>query len=394
MAGPAPTDVSIFYRRDGFDPGPDLAVAQREQPVTRVSDFWLYQDGDYWMVTRHADVRRVLGDSDTFGMHDPDRPPILADELINQDPPEHTRLRRILTPGFTVRRIRQLEPRIRRIVADHLDAMESRGAPADIVADFALPIPALVICELLGVPGDDRAGFQRRGEMIIDMALPLDDRLTARRHSHEYMTELVAMKRKHPEDDLLGSVIREHGDSVTDEELVGVGDLMMFAGHETTSNMLGLGTLLLLGHPDQADALRAMDHDDPMLDRAVEELMRYLSVVATPLARIARRDVELGGVLIREGESVVCQLPIANRDAAMGVGLDTFDITREPTSHVAFGHGIHHCIGAPLARMEMRIGFPALLRRFPGLRTTLPADGIPYNAHSAIYGLASLPVEW
>lgn len=394
MTDSAMPSVSIFYRRNDFDPGPELTRSRMEDPVRRVQDFWLYQDGEYWMVTRHADVREVLGDSARFAMHDPDRPPILPNELINMDPPEHTRLRRMLAAEFTVKRIRRLAPRIARIVTEHLDAMAGHGAPVDLVSEFALPIPSLVICELLGVPYQDRNDFQQTTRTLVDMSKPLDARMAANRAAHEYMMELVARKRKEPDENLIGMLIREHGDQVADDELVGVSDLLLVAGHETTSNMLGLGTLLLLRHPDQAARLRAATDDDPIVDQAVEELMRYLTVVATPLARIARRDVVLGGRYIRAGESVVCQLAVANRDERLGADMDRFDIGRKPTSHVAFGHGIHHCLGAPLARMEMRIAFPALLRRFPNLRCTLPADRVPYRTHSAIYGLESLPVEW
>jgi cytochrome P450 len=394
MASPADETVSIFYRRDGFGPGPDLVNSQRDRPVSQVRDFLLYRDSEYWMVTRHADVRQVLGDTAAFGIHDPDRPRVLPFELINMDPPDHTRLRRILTPAFTVKRIRELVPRIERIVADHLDTMESRGAPADIVADFALPIPSLVICELLGVPYVDRADFQRRSRLVLDMEVSMAGRLAASTQAHEYMADLVARKRRQPEDDLIGTVVREHGDDVTDDELTGTADLLLLAGHETTSNTLSLGTLLLLNHPDQAERMRTAADDDPVRDRAVDEILRFLSVVNTPLPRIARRDVELGGVQIRAGDYLACVLPIANRDTALGADVDRFDVGREPTSHVAFGHGIHHCIGAPLARMTLRVAFPALLRRFPGLRSVVSADCLPYRTHSVIYGLEALPVEW
>lgn len=394
MASAQRDDVSIFYRRDRFDPGSDLFSRQRDEPVGLVRDFWLYQVGEYWMVTRHADVRHVLGDAATFGLHDPDRPPILPDELSNMDPPEHTRLRRILMTGFTPRRIRQLAPRIERIVTDHLDAMAISGPPADIVADFALPVPSLVISELLGVPYADRAEFQQRTRTAVDLTVPMDDRMAATRHAHDYLAELVARKRRQPEDDLISAVLRENGDAVTDAEIVGASDLILAAGHETTANTIALGTLLLLEHPGQANRIRVAAADDPVLDTAIEEIMRYLSVVATPFARIARRDVELGGALIREGDYVICQLPVANRDSALGAGMDRFDIEREPVSHVSFGHGIHHCLGAPLARVELRIAFPALLRRFPGLRSALPPDRMPYRTQAAIYGLDSLPVRW
>lgn len=394
MADNSEESGSIFYRRDGFDPGSDLVELQRDAPVSHVSDVWLMGAGEYWMVTRHEDVRRVLGDSETFGMHDPDRPPLVPEELLNMDPPEHTRLRRMLTAGFTVHRIRRLVPRIAQIVDDRLDAMAAAGPPANLVSDFALPVPLLVICELLGVPYQDRDVFQRRANTAVDLALPMADRLQAAEDSRRYMTELVALKRKEPGDDFISLVLTENGDDITDTELANVAELLVVAGHETTTNMLGLGTLLLLAHPDQAELLRTAADDDPVIDRAVEELLRYLAVVTTSLARIARRDVELGGVTIPSGGRVVCELPIANRDTALGEDINRFDITREPLTHVTFGHGVHHCLGAPLARMELRIALPALLRRFPTLRSVLGIERAPYRKHAAVYGLDSLPVNW
>ncbi|MFJ4091442.1 cytochrome P450 [Kitasatospora sp. NPDC089913] len=386
--------VSIFYRRDGLDPGAALGEVQRGEPVRRVRDFWLHRTGDYWLVTRHADVRRVLADQETFAMHDPRRAPILPDELLNMDPPEHTRLRHVLTPEFTGKRIRALDPMIDAMVHALIDDMETRGPAADLMDAFALPLPLGVICALLGVPDPDRAAFHRWSRVTLDLGLPLEERIAAGRESRAYVAGLVAAKRRSPDDGMIGMLVREHGNAVSDAELAGVCELLLLAGHVTVSNTIGLGVLALLSHPEQADRLREAPEGDAVLDGAVEELLRYLSVSSTALARTACRDTEIGGVPIKAGDQVVCQLPVANRDPALGAGMDLFDIGRRPVSHVAFGHGPHHCLGAPLARAELRIALPALLRRLPGLALGCPADEVPYRVNNEVYGLHALPVTW
>jgi cytochrome P450 len=223
------------------------------------------------------------------------------------------------------------------------------------------------------------------------MKSSLEDRTAAAEESREYMATLVRRQRAHPGEDLLGRLVREHGDELLDEELVGLGALLLLAGHETTANMLGLGTLLLLRHPDQLAQLR----DDPaIVDQAVEELIRYLTVVSSPLVRTALEDVIIGGQLIKAGDAIICSLALANRDQALGESVNVFDVTRKYTTHVAFGHGIHHCLGAPLARLEMRIAFPALARRFPTLRVAVPPEEIPFRVGSFVYGVEALPVTW
>ncbi|MER5390282.1 cytochrome P450 [Saccharopolyspora sp. NPDC002686] len=386
--------------RVGFGPAPAVA-ALREQPgITRVPTPF---GPSAWMLTRHSDVRRMLGDAETFrngwGPEDldgltPDPRQLSGDHsgnLLSLDPPDHTRLRRMLTPEFTVRRMRRLEPRIVEIVDQHLDAMARRGAPSDLVADFALPIPSLVICELLGVPADDQAEFQERTNRQLDTTLPQDEKVELARRSLAYMNELVARARREPGEDLIGMLIRDHDDELTNAELVGIANLLLVAGHETTSNMLGLGTLALLRHPDQLALVR----DDPeSVPKAVEELLRWLSVVNGGSPRMATRDVEFEGCTIRRGDLVMFNLPAANRDPALIDDPDRLDITRETTPHLGFGHGIHHCLGAPLARMEMRIAFPALLQRFPNLHLAIPDVQVPFTTHQAIYGLENLPVAW
>jgi cytochrome P450 len=397
----APPALPLHMRRDHFDPVAELAEVREEEGIRRVtSTFGM----PAWLVARHDDVRDVLADATRFsnaGMMarslpgdtrtEEEKRRAMAGQMLATDPPDHTRLRRFLTPEFTVRRMKRLEPRIVEIVEEHLDAMEAAGSPADLVPAFALPIPSLVICELLGVPYSDRDEFQKRTARQLDLSIPMDERLALQREGREYMESLVARAKADPGEDMLGMLVREHGHEMTDDELAGISSLLLIAGHETTSNMLGLGTLALLRHPDQLALVR----DDPdAVVPAVEELMRWLSIVHTGVARTTTQEVELAGQTIPAGELVLCALPSANRDPSFIEEPDRLDVTRGAMGHLAFGHGVHHCLGAPLARMEMRIAFPALLRRFPGLASALPFDEIPFRAFHFIYGLHSLPVTW
>jgi cytochrome P450 len=404
--GQAPS-VPLHMRRDPIGPVDDLARRRAEAPVSLVEEPMGAVRFPAWLITRYEDVRAVLGDATSFsnsgeavhthlvavlGEEAAARVPMAGQRsLIGYDPPAHTRMRRLVAPTFTVRRMRGLRPRIEAIVAQHLDALAEQGPPADLVQAFALPVPSLVICELLGVPYADRAEFQRRTRTQLDLEIDLDERQAAFDASDEYMRALVRRQRVRPGDGLLGALVREHGDELTDRELAGLGSLLLVAGHETTANMLALGTLVLLRDPGQLALLR----DDPgIVDRAVEELMRYLSIVHHGVVRTATRDVIVGGMRIKAGEAVVCSLPAANRDPASVADPDVLDLTREPSPHVAFGHGIHHCLGAPLARMEMRVAYPALLRRFPGLRLAVPFEELEFRGSSIVHGVRALPVAW
>ena len=391
-APPAP----IHIRRNTFDPVPELARLRETAPITRVTLPW---GADAWLATRYHEVRQILGDAQRFRNGGMPEGPMRARNsgprndsgfLVGYDPPDHTRLRKLLTSEFTVARMRRLRPRVEAIVTEHLDAMAAAGSPADLVARFALPVPSLVICELLGVPYADRDLFQRLSRERLDISRDFDVRTAAGEAARAYMADLVASQRKSPGDALIGMLIREHGDEIGDHELAGVADLLLLAGHETTSNMLGLGTLLLLRHPDQIPLL----HDPARVEPMIEELLRYLSVVHSVIPRIAAEDVAFGDQVIMAGDPVLCSLPAANRDPALGADMDHVDFTRGMTSHLAFGHGIHHCIGAPLARMEMRIAYPALFERFPGLRLDIPFEDVEFRAMSVVYGVGSLPVSW
>lgn len=388
-------------RPAGFGPAPDVeALRNRPGPVQVPTLF----GPPAWLLTRHSDVRRMLGDAETFRngwtpadlQGDTARDPrqLSGDRsgnLLALDPPDHTRLRRMLTPEFTVRRMRRLEPRIVEIVDDHLDALERHGPPADLVSRFALPIPSLVICELLGVPPTDQDEFQTRTARQLDMTLGEEERTSLAAEALAYMQDLVARARRAPGEDLLGMLIREHADAMSNDELVGVANLLLVAGHETTSNMLALGTLALLRHPEQLALVR---DDDAAVPAAVEELLRWISIVNSGSPRLATSDVEFDDAVVRAGDLVLFNLPTANRDPAATDDPDRLDVTRGQTGHLAFGHGVHHCLGAPLARMEMRVAFPALLRRFPGLHPAVADEDIAWAPHKAIFGLEELPVAW
>jgi len=392
----------LHMRRDSFSPIPELRALRESEGVRAVTNAFGMQ---VYLITRHEDVKAVLADHERFSN---ERPPgfafqgvpqpsaeeearARAGNLLGLDPPDHSRLRRMLTPEFTIRRMKRLEPRIVEIVDAQLDAMENAGPPTDLVHHFALPIPSLVICELLGVPYDDRDDFQRRSAKQLDFSVPIPERQALQREARAYMATLVARARRHPGEDILGMLIREHGDQLTDDELIGVAGLLLLAGHETTSNMLGLGVLALLRHPDQLAVVR----DEPdAVGPAIEEMLRWLSIVQTAIPRITTTDVEVAGVSIPAGTLVFPSLPSGNRDDDFIDSPDVLDIGRGAPGHLAFGHGVHHCLGAPLARMEMRIAFPALLRRFPNLTLAQDFSDVAFRSWNFIYGLKSLEVSW
>ncbi|WP_234365553.1 cytochrome P450 [Streptomyces sp. RTd22] len=392
-------ELPLEMRRNGFDLVEELAQVRDGEGVLRTRSPF---GGTAYLVCRYEDVREVLSDPERFSsgrtpfdaageLDEDERARMRAGLLPAFDPPEHTRLRRILTPEFTVRRMRRLQPRVEEIVQTALDDLEQADKPADLVAHFALPVPSLVICELLGVPYADRAGFQERSARLLDTSSP-EQQAAARQEERAYMAGLVARARKEPGEDMLGMLIRDHGDDLSTDELVGIASLLLLAGHETTSNMLGLGTLALLRYPDQL----AMIRENPSLvEPAVEELLRWLSIVQGPaVMRTTTTDVEIAGHAIPTDSLLILSPPSANRDPAFIDDPDTLDLSRGAIGHLAFGHGVHHCLGAPLARMEMRIAFPALLEHFPGLALADPDEQADFKNFSAVYGLNSLRVTW
>ena len=394
----APTSPAYLCRHAEFHPDPSVMRLQQHAGIARVSTPFGY---DAWLVTRYADVREVLSDARRFSivkpfdfsrrlanepMTDEDITRERAGDLMSQDPPEHTRLRRMLAPAFTTRQVRRLQPWIERVVEDHLDRMERAGPPADLVQAFALPIPSRVICELLGVPDEDRERFQRLASRPLDLSLPADERTASFRQVRAYMAELATRAGE----GMLGTLAHEHDDLTTDE-LAAIGHLMLLAGYETTANMLALGTLALLRHPEQ---LRIMRDRTERVDAAAEELLRWLSIVNAATPRITTEAVQLAGRRIEAGEMVLTSLSAANRDPALIADPEILDLSRGEAGHVAFGHGVHHCLGAPLARVELRIALPALLRRFPRLRLADPAAEVRLRPFGVVHGVTALPVAW
>lgn len=389
-------------RSHPFDPPSELGWFREHQPLRRLA----YHDGHVgWLVTSHALACTLLADprfsSRVELMRQPVRTPfidIFAGKppppglFIGMDQPEHTRFRRLLTAHFTVQKMNALRPQIEQIVARQLDAMERSGPPAELVETFALPIPSLAICELLGVPGADRAAFERNSLVLMSLESTPEQGAAAYQAIADYLRELIQHKRIHPTDDLLGYGCGLVGSGeLTVEELLGIGVFMLLAGHETTANMLALGVFALLRHPDQLAQLQA---DPALIQKAIEELLRYLSIGQFGLNRTALEDVELAGRLIKAGESVSISMSAANRDPAKFNHPDQLDLTRVATGHLGFGRGIHACIGQQLSRVEMQIAYPALFRRFPTLRLAVPPEEVPMRSDSALYGVHRLPVTW
>ena len=390
----------IHTRRQGFDPADELRAAG---PLTRITVGSGADAETTWMAAGHAIVRQVLGDHQRFstrrrwdrrdevGGKGIFRPRELVGNLMDYDPPEHTRMRQKLTPGFTLRRMRRLRPYIEQIVTERLDAMEQAGSPADLIEFVAGEVPGAVLCELIGVPRDDRAMFMQLCHRHLDASLSQRRRAAAGEAFSRYLLAMIARERKDPGEGVIGAVVAEHGDTATDEELRGFCVQVMLAGDDNISGMIGLGVLALLRHPEQIAALRG---DEQSVDRAVDELIRYLTVPYAPTPRTAMEDVTIAGQVIKEGETVLCSLPMANRDPALVPDVDRLDLTREPIPHVAFGHGIHHCLGAALARLELRTVYTALWRRFPTLRLANPDQETMFRLTTPAYGLTSLMVVW
>ncbi|WP_030020444.1 cytochrome P450 [Streptomyces monomycini] len=390
---PFPQDRTCPYQPpDGYQPLRDA------RPLSRVT---LYNGRTAWVVTGHAETRALLTDprlsADRQNPAFPSPAPrfeslrAVRTPLLGVDDPEHNTQRRMLIPSFSVKRVAALRPRIQEIVDRLLDAMEEQGPPAELVSAFALPVPSMVICSLLGVPYADHELFEELSRTLLQSVDPREV-TEARDRLEDYFTGLVAHKREQPGDGLLDELIAERLETgeVGHRELVRMALLLLVAGHETTSNMLSLGTFTLLEHPEQYAALRA---DPSLLPDAVEELLRFLSI-ADGMVRVATEDIEVGGETIRADDGVIFSTSVVNRDDAAYDAPDTLDWQRSARHHVAFGFGVHQCLGQNLARAEMEIAFGALFARFPGLRLAVPAAEVPHKPGHTLQGLVELPVTW
>jgi cytochrome P450 len=390
-------------RRCPLDPPEDYARLRAEEPITRAV---LATGQDVWLVTQHAYVRALLADnrlsSDRSDPKFPLRRPIqnelrkgfadVSKALIGLDLPEHSAPRRMVVNEFTVRRITELRPRIQEIVDERIDAMLAAGNEGDLFTDLAAPVPAMVISELLGVPVETRSFFQEQTQVLLRPTSTPAETADASEALNNFMDDLVTGKERDPGDDLLGRLIVRNTETgvFTHELLVGMAMLLLIAGHETTSNMIALGTIALLRKPD---AFAELEADPDLVVKTIEEMLRYQPII-DGLPRFAKADIEIGGVTIKAGDGLMLSLGSANRDDASFADAAEFDVRRGDRHHVSFGYGIHQCLGQNLARAELEITFRTLLRRLPTLRLTVDIDDLPYKDTVAINGVYSLPVAW
>ncbi len=393
---PEPTKIPL--RRIGVDPLPEIKHYRETAPMHLLP---MPFDFRIWLVTGYAEARQVLTDrlsysNDIRHLFSGDGPTTADDVggLGFTDPPLHTRLRKIVTPEFTMRRLARLEPMIEDIVDEQLDELE-KGAQdtgvVDLAKHLAFPVPFQTICALLGLDYEDREAFAKLGSARFDASLggAAFGAVSAQR---TFLFDAVERQRKDPGPGLLGQIIRDEGDTINDVDLAGLADGIFTGGFETTAGMIALGTMVLLRNPEHAALMRDGSRED--VDRVVEELLRHLAVVQVAFPRFAKQDMELFGQEVRAGDVVIASLTGANRDGAVvGADPDAFDPSRVPSSgHLAFGHGIHRCIGAELARIELRIVFPKLLQRFPDLALSTSEDELSFRRLSFVYGVDELPV--
>jgi cytochrome P450 len=400
-----PITLSLRRQRT-FDPAPELDQLLRSgRSLHRLR----FRGGEVgWLVTGYRAARAVLNDS-RFSLRpwppllteDPGkhaayvemmaRTGLLAGEMLAMDPPEHTKLRRVLAPKFSIRSVGEMAAAVEEVVDRCLDEMEAAGPPVDLVESFATPIPQRMHCVLLGVPEDDIPMLEMIGETIADQELSIEEVTRATGEFRDYLEDVVARKRAEPGNDLMTHII-ETGE-LDGDEILGILVLLFIAGVDTTASMLATGTFALLCHLDQLERLRA---DPTLVDGTVEELMRYLTVfnIGT-LTRTALEDVEVDGETVRAGELVSVSLLGANRDGERFEHADELDLGRGGKGQIGFGHGVHVCLGQHLARLEMRTALTRLLERLPGLRLAVPAEEVPLSGDSALtFAVRSLPVAW
>jgi cytochrome P450 len=402
-----PPRVDLFDAAFKADPYPTYAELRSTAPVHRTT---LPDGRSVWLVTRYEDVLAIFKDKrfvkDWRKVMTPEQlaqvPPIpevmkpLSQNMLDTDPPDHERLRALVSKAFTPKLIERMRPRVQAKADVLLDAVEDRGR-MDLIDDYAFPLPIIVIAELLGVSSEDRNKFREWSDAAVsgnatkeyleEVLIPHMQAFT------DYLRALFKEKHKHPTEDLISALVRaeEAGEKLNEDELLGMVFLLLVAGHETTVNLIGNGVLALLQHPDQLQRLRG---EPSLIKPAVEELLRYDGPVETSTERFAKEDVVIGGTVIPRGEMVQVVLAAADRDPERFRDPDALDITRADNRHLAFGKGIHHCLGAPLARMEGQIAIGTLFRRMPELRLKEPPESLAWRPGMVLRGLQSLPVEF
>ncbi|MDJ0458634.1 cytochrome P450 [Arthrobacter sp. NQ7] len=382
-----------------FDPPPAGSAAQDAGPLTRVE---LSDGSTPWFVTRYAEQRALLSDPRISA--DVTRPgyPIPANSgstsspfsFILMDDPEHARLRRMVTAPFMVKRVEAMRPRVQEIVDQLIEDMLATDGPVDLVQAFALPMPSLVICELLGVPYADHSFFQRNSNALINRQASPQQRRQAVEELVGYLHGLLETKKNQPAEDIFSDLAqRTQKNELSSHDAAMMGVLLLVAGHETTANMIALGTLALLEHPDQLKRLQE-EEDPKLVVSAVEELLRYLTITHDGRKRVALEDIEISGHTIRAGEGVIMATDLGNRDPEAFPKPDALDLGRDARHHVAFGFGVHQCLGQPLARMELQVAYGTLFRRIPTLRLATTLDKVPFKHDGSVYGVYELPVTW
>jgi cytochrome P450 len=385
-----------------FDPPPELRRRAAEMPLSRVR---IWDGSTPWIVTGHAEQHALLADRRVsvdermpgFPHWNEGMAATVAHRprsVFNSDTPEHTRYRRMMTSSFTARRVEAARPAMQRLTDELIDAMLDGPRPADLVAAVALPLPTRVISEILGVPYEDHDFLQRNATIGVGRDATPEQLRESAMATGGYLARLIKSRTEDPRDDVVSDLAqRVKAGELTLAEAAQMGTGLMIAGHETTANMIGLGTLALLEHPDQLAILR--DSTDPKtIADAVEELLRYLTIIHGGQRRIAKEDIEIGDVVIRAGEGIIIELASANRDPRAFPDPDRLDLSRSARQHHAFGYGIHQCIGQQLARVELQILFGTLFRRVPTLRLATTVDQIAFKHDRLAYGVYELPVDW
>ncbi|KUN00336.1 cytochrome [Streptomyces yokosukanensis] len=387
-----------WARTHQFDPPAIFDALREERPLARM----VYPDGHVgWIVSSYELVRKVLSDprfshSTEIG-HFPvthrgqvmPNHPKIPGMFIHMDPPDHTRYRRLLTGEFTARRANLLLPRAEAVAAEQLDVMRDHGSPADLVTTFAKPLSLRVLSEFVGLPYSEVDRYGHAPTLLHDSDADPQEAAAAMGQAVAFFAEVVERRHKEPEDDLISRLIA--GGQLTDEELCNMVTLLLFAGYETTESALAVGVFALLHHADQLAALRA---DPSKLDATIEELLRYLTVNQYDTYRTALEDLELAGETVKKGDSITVSLPAANRDPARFACPAELNIDRETSGHMAFGFGIHQCLGQNLARVELRAGLSALLRAFPDLGLAVDFEEVPLRLKGSVFAVKSLPVSW
>jgi oxidation protein CepE len=382
--------VPLPHQRFGLDPVPELTALGKVGPLHEYDTESGLDGRKQWLVTGYDEVREILADDTRFSsmrpVDDEAERAVLPGIMQAYDPPEHTRLRGTVTRANTVRRIETLRPVVEQVVEDCLDDFASMGSPADFVRHAAWPIPALVACEFLGVPRDDQTELSRMFRESRESRLPRQRNVSGL-GIVSYARTLAARQRRDPGEGMIGGIVREYGDQVTDEELAGLIEGIMIGAVEQMASQLAIAVLLLVTHPAQ---LALLAERPELANGATEEVIRYGSVVETPSPRTALVDLRIAGRDIRAGDVLTCSLVAVNRSRG-----DLFDITRENPEHIAFGHGIHHCVGAPLTRLQLRVALPAVARRFPSLRLAVPKGDLRFKpGKPAPFAVEELSLEW